>query len=483
MDTWKQLTTPDHGGGSSDEPLINLLTSTEKSSNNDKENNEGIRAINIHNTENSQQLASTSGERPALSTSITEKNTTQLFSQVLRQKVLTKVVYPKKDQAILFSSLDNIPIKDYIINLGKIIGPKNVTFASKISNNRVCIYLASKECVNNFMTEHGGITIGDVYLTARRLITPANRLILSNVSPIIPHETIEEALKSTGLKIVSPVSFIGVGLGLPEYAHIYSFRRQVYALPDGNELPSSLIVSYDGDNYRVFLSNGDLKCFTCKATGHMSKNCPNLPTVSTETGSADNAAATSSQENILPREDSVEPSSHQQQNAAAGLKRLASSEPLDSANGKRVASTEKSSLIADEHATESSTPQPVTPKTGSSTNIVQAPKRRHKQRKPDPPEALNSLQEIFQAKKFALTFEDFKAFLNQVKGRDNPGKVVRNFTDEIPPVIEMLQELIPFIETRSIKERCRRLVVSLSRGGGESMSLDSSSESTVDMSF
>lgn len=98
-----------------------------------------------------------------------------------------------------------------------------------MSNNRVCVYLSSKEVVQSFMVTHGaGINIADSFIPARRLITPAKRIVLSNVSPCIPHAIIEEALRSVKLKPVSPISFIGAGMGLEEYKHVMSFRRQVF---------------------------------------------------------------------------------------------------------------------------------------------------------------------------------------------------------------------------------------------------------------
>lgn len=39
------------------------------------------------------------------------------------------------------NSIEELKIKDYIIDIGNKIGPKNVIFVSRMSNNRISIYL------------------------------------------------------------------------------------------------------------------------------------------------------------------------------------------------------------------------------------------------------------------------------------------------------------------------------------------------------
>lgn len=112
---------------------------------------------------------------------------------------------------------------DYIKAIGEIVNPKNFTFASKISNNRVCIYLSSTSIVDKLLKTHDSISVKSTIIPIRRLITPTKRILISNVSPTIPHSIIEKSLENIGLQLVSPVSFLKCGIPDDNYAHIMSF--------------------------------------------------------------------------------------------------------------------------------------------------------------------------------------------------------------------------------------------------------------------
>lgn len=60
--------------------------------------------------------------------------------------------FPKKDQAIIFDiENEKIQLKDYIIEIGKIIKPENIIFVSKISKKRMCIFLSTKDLANKLI--------------------------------------------------------------------------------------------------------------------------------------------------------------------------------------------------------------------------------------------------------------------------------------------------------------------------------------------
>lgn len=114
---------------------------------------------------------------------------------------------------------------DYLMAIGQIVGPKNIISISKISNQRVCLYLKSMQIVETLTTNHSIVTIKDHTVDIRKYVTPAKRIIFSNVALHIPNEPLKEVIKNIGLKAVSPISILRAGLG-GDYSHVLSHRRQ-----------------------------------------------------------------------------------------------------------------------------------------------------------------------------------------------------------------------------------------------------------------
>ncbi|KAL3269444.1 hypothetical protein HHI36_008514 [Cryptolaemus montrouzieri] len=86
-----------------------------------------------------------------------------------------------------------------------------------------------------------------------------------------------DALKNLGLHLASPVSFLKAGIPGDEYSHILSFRRQAYVFSSTEkfELQTSILIPYDGNEYRIFISTDKMECFICRQSGHIASNCPN----------------------------------------------------------------------------------------------------------------------------------------------------------------------------------------------------------------
>lgn len=219
---------------------------------------------------------------PSNSNTPTDTNTNPLaYSQVAKSSSSTHI-FPKKEQAILLNTVDNLKLSDYVISIGNLVGAKNILFASRISNNRISVYLSSTEHVDKIIQHHSKVKIGENEISIRRLITPAKRIIISNVCPSIPHSILEQIFSNMGFRLVSPISFLRAGIQGDEYSHILSFRRQLYVQPDDNiNLPSSTIIKHEDTNYRVFFSYDELICFACKLSGHIASNCPNPPQTNT----------------------------------------------------------------------------------------------------------------------------------------------------------------------------------------------------------
>ena len=116
--------------------------------------------------------------------------------------VTQKENFPMIKHAIVLDSYKDITIKDYILGVGKALNPTNIRFASRIANNRICMYLAGKTFVDKLTSGNSNILIKDRLISVRSLIMKTKRNILSNVCPIIPHSVILDAFKQMGIKTV-----------------------------------------------------------------------------------------------------------------------------------------------------------------------------------------------------------------------------------------------------------------------------------------
>lgn len=69
---------------------------------------------------------------------------------------------------------------------------------SRISNNKFCVYFTNINIVNNIINHNPTLTINNHNIDILRLENQAKRII-SNVSPIIPHLHIIDALSHIGM--------------------------------------------------------------------------------------------------------------------------------------------------------------------------------------------------------------------------------------------------------------------------------------------
>ena len=183
-------------------------------------------------------------------------------------------VFPKKDQAIIIESRPDIPLGEYTAAVGKLIGANSIKFASRMSHERICMFLDSKQTADNLTEKHTSIIVQKHILELRPLITKFKRLILSNVCPVVPHSIIKTALENVGITTTSPITFLRAGLSNLGFTHILSFRRQVYIHPENvPNIPESLQINYDDTSYWIYLSTDTLPCFLCKKSGHIAKRC------------------------------------------------------------------------------------------------------------------------------------------------------------------------------------------------------------------
>lgn len=224
------------------------------------------------------------GDKPTTITTISDDmNNKNSASQHIRNTttfadVASNVSLPKMNQAIVFNSINNIKQIEYVIAISKIIPAENIQFVSRISNNRFCIFFNSQAVMENLLKTHSSILVNETEIPIRRLINSSKRIILSNVYPTIPNQLILNALHETGIKTTSHISHMKAGFATEQFAHILSFRRQVYISQDSvSKLPSSITVTLENTTFRIFITDDTVTCFQCHKTGHFSSQCKNIP--------------------------------------------------------------------------------------------------------------------------------------------------------------------------------------------------------------
>lgn len=346
---------------------------------------------------------------------------------------VAKKTYPKKDQAIVMNADDSLKLADYVHCIARIVGSKSITFASRISNGRICLYLASKEIVDTLLASYTTVEINNVEVGIRRLIAPAKRIVLSNVPPFIPDEDIENSLKALGLALVSPVTFLRAnipGIEGDDCAHILSFRRQVFvALPTTNilETQTSFVLSCEDTQYRIFLSCDDMLCFLCRQRGHVANSCPG-------------AVITSP---IAPQHPEI----------SLPVKRTLQSQ-----------SSTNDPVTDDDLPPEGESPS--TQETDTQVKHVSRKDSAHRRKKlkqappsisPVPASSLNSLATIYESQSFPIPFLHFKSFLENSFGSPDPMAEARRVTDDPRSLLETMHRVYPFLPDRSLKYRFTRI--------------------------
>lgn len=391
-------------------------------------------------------------------------NTSKSYASALNQQQS-----PKKDQAIVFNSVEGSKLLDYILAVGPLVGPKNIIFSSRISNNRICIYLKNKTVVEKFINECRPIKINNEILYGRRLVTPSERLVLSNVCPTIPNTILQENLRNLGLNLLSSISYIRINIPDPEYSHILSFRRQVFISPTENIIPETILITHEDTQYRIFLSTDSL-CFKCKQSGHIASKCPLL----VNTGEPLNIDLLSSQS--LPSQHSAPIQNPLNQETPPNIRtHILETNQTHKRNFKEIVTppadeeqnrTEELSIFAK--------PNPFTkkPKHTSNTgkNVLDFQK---------PFESAKPAIESH-SPPFVLTYDQLTDLFSNISGSPNPINIALEYTTDLPALNYMLEKIYPLLTDRSIKARCTKFRKKI-RNHIDGLTSDTESEASQDL--
>lgn len=181
---------------------------------------------------------------------------------------------PKMNQAIVLTAIEGIKQIDYLTAISQFTAPTNIIAASRISNNRFCIFLNNQNTADELIQNHNKIVINDNEITIRKLINPSKKITLSNVYPIIPDQSIINALHDLGIRTTSTIFSLKSIAASDIFAHVSSFRRQIYINPeDINKIPDSILIKQEDTTFRIFITDDTQTCFICKQSGHISTTC------------------------------------------------------------------------------------------------------------------------------------------------------------------------------------------------------------------
>lgn len=414
------------------------------------------------------------GEGAQTSMNRTNTENSRTFSAALRQKHVT----PKEEQAIILLRVQGIKFADYIKALAILINPKDITHASPISHNRICVYFSSKDIVENFIIDHGGLTVNDVYIQARRLTSPAKRIIISNVAANIPFVAIENHLRNLNYKIVSPITSLSCGLREAGLEHIQSFRCQVYiVLEETDYLPDSLLIESEGKSRRIYLSRGEVKCFRCNLVGHIAVNCRETIEETQETTTPTNETSTEPGK-ITHKEKQQEKNKDttQGEKEKTPIPSMSTEQTQIDTDRETAKRSRNASSISDEESSnewsdeknenqEFKAPKPLRKLKKDKRKRV----KKLKKDSPDPNEAFLPIENFFkeQERSTQLSFEEIIAYLKECKGSERPLEIAQEFTENIPELKSTLIKLVPRITYNPLKERIKRLIKQLNKSLGE----------------
>lgn len=165
------------------------------------------------------------------------------------------------------------PFEECVHALEYVTYLRNILIYDKISNNRLRIYFKDEQIAKPVTKNHKTIKVLEIDIQIRPLIMLSRRIIISNASPEIPNIFIENALRNVGLKPVSTINFLSVGLKKPKFEHALSSRRYVYVACEFDTLAKTTTIEYEGLIRRICLTGDSIYCTYRRKYGHSAEVC------------------------------------------------------------------------------------------------------------------------------------------------------------------------------------------------------------------
>lgn len=387
-------------------------------------------------------------------------------------------VYPSKEVAIIADSIEGTSITDYACAIAKLSSKSAIRFVSRISNDRVCVYLDSRQSALQLLCKHSTIVVKDTIVGIRPLISSSKRIIFSGVSPSIPNEYIEKFLADSDIKATSKLSYLRAAIREPGFSHVLSFRRQIYIdAGDLAKIPESFVIYHDDICYRIFLSIEKVGRSLRKRQGHVTKRC-SINDKSTETivgntvrsNEATKVIDSDTKNNGINGDDDTCTKKNTVVNSLVETVVKSIKERLKNSSYKRCLSelsrTPSPSAVEninDEDQTCCNTEHRVTAKSRKLTNddANKKPKRSRSLNR-----TIGKIDDTLKLAKpafdhaennFVLSYNQFQSFLENAFGIENPVAIAKEYTADIKALTDMIKTVYPLLIDRSIKNRLHRL--------------------------
>lgn len=339
----------------------------------------------------------------------------------------------------------------------------------------------SKKTADTLIEEKRKITIQNHILEIKPLITRNKRIVLSNVCPVIPNYIIEQKFQELKIKIMSPISFMKIGVPDPGFSHILSFRRQLYISPeDDTRLPESFQITFEGTNYWIYTSTDALKCFACNMLGHLAKNCTqNIVNSQNYPQEADKQISEEINEIFNRNDDLIVTHTHSIKDSlpqplypppiTQEFLQPSQINPKGKKRNHSPTATESSELqIVSQHTHENDLDKMEFETDESSSNfsiddVEIKTKTKKKLKKIDPrtneeiwKNLEHSMTELNNENEFPINLDQFISLLDNTRGKQNIKEIVHCYTDNVRDLIKMCNKLHCKMN-KSLKNRCSRL--------------------------
>lgn len=407
-----------------------------------------------------------------------------------------KESYPTKDQAIVIDSIEGSSLEDYILATAKVINPNEIRFASKISKNRVCVFLANKDIVNRLAEKKTYITINTTTLEIRPLLSKSRRIILSNVCPVIPNYVLLSTFNNLNIRLNSTITHLRAGFSAAGLSYILSFRRQVYIHSDDiYKIPESVKIYHEDTEYRIYFSSDNMICFLCKKQGHLARNCQEHstdtaiihPTVNVLEDKNQTETPVVINDNMYPPSSTtITPTKYR--NPSNSLQSNTQKHPLSSSTISSDNVTDYNSTTSDNTATRiplfwpeefNKEPKPLFKKSTQSTL---------KKKKIETDSESEEVDELLLSSSYSpsienpynnsiLSYLQLKSFLEKTKNNYNILEVASEYTPDAMSILNLLTEKYILLKNKKIKNRFTRTIKKLR------LAMDTHEQTDVDSSM